>query len=69
MTPEPVDTKKISRGISADMSPQAVSRRLQICSDLSAACRELGKAVAIDGTASADGKPNPVQGPIIQAET
>ncbi len=69
MTLEPVDTKKISRGISADMSPEAVSRRLQICSDLSAACRELGKAVVIDGTVSDHGKPNHVQGPIMRAET
>jgi len=44
MAPEPIDAKNISRGISTDMSPEAVTRRLQICSDLSAACRKLGKA-------------------------
>lgn len=56
MTPEQVDAKKISRGISTDMSPEAVTHRLQICSDLSAACRELGKAKVIDGTLNTDGR-------------
>ena len=43
----PIEAKKKSRGISSDMSPEAISRRLQICSDLSAACRVFGKAVPV----------------------
>jgi|GEM_PF-3167923 len=69
LTPEPIDAKKISRGISTDMSPEAVTRRLQICSDLSAACRELGKAEVIDGKVDIDGKLRTASGPIIRAET
>ena len=70
MTHEQSDAKKISRGISTDMSPEAATRRLQICSDLSAACRELGKAKVIDGAVdTADGQLRTAAGPIIRAET
>ena len=38
------EAKQQSRGVSTDMSPAAVTRRLQICSDLSALCSQLGNA-------------------------
>ena len=38
------DSKKISRGISRDMSPEAISRRLRIVSDLRILCLNLGRA-------------------------
>ena len=38
------DHKKISRGISRDMSPEAISRRLRIVSELRTLCLKLGKA-------------------------
>lgn len=38
------DDKKISRGISRDMSPEAISRRLRIVSDLRILCLKLGRA-------------------------
>ena len=38
------DDKKISRGISRDMSPEAISRRLRIVSDLRTLCLNLGRA-------------------------
>jgi len=37
------DDKKISRGISRDMSPEAISRRLRIVSDLRTLCLNLGR--------------------------
>ena len=37
------DNKKISRGISRDMSPEAISRRLRIVSDLRILCLKLGR--------------------------
>jgi hypothetical protein len=36
--------KKLSRGISACMTPEAILERLQIMSDLSRWCQELGQA-------------------------
>ncbi len=48
MTQNPIDTKQGSRGVSAVMSPEAVTRRLKICSNLSDACRKLGKAVPVE---------------------
>jgi len=38
------DSKKISRGISRDMSKDAISRRLRIVSDLRILCLKLGRA-------------------------
>ncbi len=38
------DSKKISRGISRDMSKEAISRRLRIVSDLRILCLKLGRA-------------------------
>ena len=38
------DDKKISRGISRDMSKEAISRRLRIVSDLRILCLNLGRA-------------------------
>ena len=42
------DSKKISRGISRDMSPEAISRRLRIVSDLRILCLKLGRAKKVD---------------------
>ncbi len=44
MNQQPSEAKQQSRGVSTDMSPAAVTRRLQICSNLSALCRKLRKA-------------------------
>ena len=57
MKNEPIDAKSASRGVSSDMSPEAVSRRLQICSDLSDACRELGKAQLVAAVESDSSDP------------
>ena len=38
------DTKSQSRGISADMSPQAIERRLKIVAELNELCAALSKA-------------------------
>ena len=57
MKNEPIDVKSASRGVSSDMSPEAVSRRLQICSDLSDACRELGKAQLVAAVESDSSDP------------
>ena len=38
------DHKKISRGISRDMAPEAISRRLRIVSDLRDLCLKLGRS-------------------------
>jgi hypothetical protein len=43
---KPDTDKSASRSKSFDMSPEAILRRLQICADMSAACRELAKAMA-----------------------
>lgn len=48
MTRNPIDTKQMSRGVSADMSPEAVTRRLKICSEMSDVCRRLGKATPVE---------------------
>ncbi len=42
------DDKQISRGIGRDMSPEAISRRLRIVSDLRILCLNLGKAKKLD---------------------
>jgi len=48
------DDKKASRGISRDMSPQAISRRLRIASDLRILCLKLGRAKRVELEASPD---------------
>lgn len=42
-----VSSKRRSRGIGNSMTPQAILERLQIMSDLSRACQELGQAKRI----------------------
>ena len=51
---KPDADKSAGRGKSFDMSPEAILRRLQICSDLSAACRELQKAKRTDQSRKSD---------------
>ncbi len=41
---DPEEAKRLSRGISMDMSREAVTRRLEICAELSELSRELGRA-------------------------
>jgi hypothetical protein len=38
------ELKRLSRGINTEMTPEAIRERLQIMSDLSRACMELGRA-------------------------
>ena len=40
-------TKNRSRGFSSQMTPESIGERLQIMSDLSRACNELGRAKRI----------------------
>jgi len=42
------DDKNISRGISRDMSKEAISRRLRIVSDLRILCLKLGRAEKVE---------------------
>jgi len=42
------DDKKRSRGMSRDMSPEAISRRLRIVSDLRILCLKLGGAKKLE---------------------
>lgn len=42
-----IRSKRRSRGISNSMTPEAIWERLQIMSDLSRACQELGQAKRI----------------------
>ena len=51
---QPDADKSKSRSKSLDMSPEAMLRRLQICGDLSDACRELTKHVKIDSRKNDD---------------
>ncbi len=39
-----IDTKRQSRGISADMNPQAIEPRLRMVAELNGLCAALGKA-------------------------
>ena len=43
-----MDDKKSSRGIGRDMSPEAISRRLRIVSDLRILCLNLGRAKKLE---------------------
>jgi hypothetical protein len=38
-----IDTKKLGRGISADMKPHAIERRLKMVAELNQLCAALGK--------------------------
>lgn len=42
-------TKRESRGISADMNPKAVERRLKAVAELNELCAALGKAQILNG--------------------
>jgi len=53
------DNKKISRGISRDMSPEAISRRLRIVSDLRILCLKLGRAKRLKHERTKSQRSNP----------
>jgi hypothetical protein len=42
-----IDTKRQSRAISADMSPQAIERRLRTVAELNQMCRTLAGATVV----------------------
>ncbi len=44
------EKKRLSRGISRDMSPEAISKRLRIVSDLRALCLKLAHARKLKST-------------------
>ncbi len=47
MNANPQDAKAHARGFSNDMSPEAISRRLEIVGELNRLCEYLGKATPI----------------------
>lgn len=59
------DDKKISRGISRDMSPKAISRRLRIVSDLRILCLKLGRAKRLRSEGSKTQQSDPPERPVV----
>ena len=52
MTSDPHELKTLARGFSRDMTPDAISRRLEIVGELNKLCHYLGTATPAPGSAS-----------------